>query len=99
MASNRETSYVFLAHFGAPYNLVVSGDIANISGNGETVSGYGRPNPMGDPRNPCTVNGSTIPVGSQGCFFNLAAFAAPVASFGNFRCFANQLTNIPFGEL
>ncbi len=106
---NWETNYVFLARSGAPYNLVVNGDIANISGNGGTVSGYGRPNLVGDPRSPCNVNGTTIPAGSQGCFFNPAAFAAPVASFGNFgrdvlrgEPFFNLdfslLKNIPFGE-
>jgi hypothetical protein len=106
---NWEANYVFLARSGAPFNLVVNGDIANISGNGGTLSGYGRPNLVGDPRSACTVGGVTIPAGSQNCFFNPTAFAAPVGSFGNFgrdvlrnEPFFNLdfslLKNIPFGE-
>jgi hypothetical protein len=106
---NWEANYVFLAYSGAPYNLVVNGDIANISGNRGTASGYGRPNLVGDPMSPCTVNGRTVPAGSQACFFNPAAFAAPIGSFGNFgrdvlrnEPFFNLdfslLKNIPFGE-
>lgn len=106
---NWQANYVFLARSGAPYNLVVNGDIANISGNGGTVSGYGRPNLVGDPRGDCTINGATVKAGSQGCFFNPAAFATPVGSFGNFgrdvlrnNTFFNLdfslLKNIPFGE-
>jgi len=106
---NWEANYVFLARSGAPYNLVVNGDIANISGNGGTITGYGRPNLIGDPRSACRTASGTIPAGSQNCFFNPAAFAAPVGSFGNFgrdvlrgESFFNLdfslLKNIPFGE-
>ena len=106
---NWEANYVFLARSGAPYNLVVNGDIANISGNGGTASGYGRPNVIGDPMSPCTINGKTVPTGTVSCFFNPAAFAAPVGSFGNygrdmlrsepfFNLDFSLLKNIPFGE-
>ena len=78
---NWEANYVFLARSGQPYNLMVNGDIANISGNGGTISNYGRPNLVGDPNAPCTVNGQ--PATRQACFFNPAAFAIPVNSFGN----------------
>ena len=106
---NWATNYVFLARSGQPYNLVVNGDIANISGNGGTLSGYGRPNLVGDPKAPCVVNGVSIPSGTADCFFNPAAFATPSFSFGNlgrhvlrqepFYNFDVSLTkNIPFGE-
>jgi hypothetical protein len=41
-------NYVFIARSGQPYNLVVNGDIANISGNGGSLSGYARPNLVGN---------------------------------------------------
>ncbi|MBV9084455.1 MAG: TonB-dependent receptor, partial [Acidobacteriaceae bacterium] len=81
---NWEANYVSLARSGRPFNLAVNGDIANISGSGGTVSGYGRPNLVGDPYSPCTINGAQIPARTQSCYFNPAAFALPVASFGNF---------------
>jgi hypothetical protein len=80
---NWEANYVFLARSGQPYNLVVNGDVANISGNGGTLSGYARPNLVGNPNAPCTINGATVPTGTIGCFFNPSAFAAPSYSFGN----------------
>ncbi len=106
---NWEANYVFLARSGQPYNLVVNGDIANISGNGGTLSGYGRPNLIGDPLSACTVNGAPVPSGTVGCFFNPAAFSAPVASFGNagrhllrneplYNLDASLVKNIPLGE-
>ena len=106
---NWETNYVFLARSGQLFNLVVNGDVANISGNGGTLSGYARPNLIGDPHSNCTVNGATIPVGTVGCFFNPAAFAAPVNSFGNagrhllrnesfYNLDASLVKNIPLGE-
>jgi hypothetical protein len=77
---NWQTNYVFLARSGQPFNLVVNGDIANISGNGGTLSGYGRPNLVGNPSSAC----GTTPAASENCFFNAAAFATPSYSFGNF---------------
>ena len=80
---NWEANYVFLARKGQPLNLVVNGDVANISGNGGTVTGYSRPNLVGNPRSDCTVNGVTIPVGTINCLYNPAAFVSPAGSFGN----------------
>ena len=80
---NWQSEYVFLARSGQPFNLVVNGDIANISGNGGTLSGYGRPNLVGNPSSACTANGASIPVGTVNCFYNSAAFATPSSSFGN----------------
>ena len=80
---NWQSEYVFTARSGQPFNLVVNGDIANISGNGGTLSGYGRPNVAGNPNSSCTVNGASIPVGTVNCFYNPAAFSIPSFSFGN----------------
>jgi hypothetical protein len=106
---NWETNYVFLARSGQPYNLQVSGDIANISGSGGTATGYGRPNLIGDPNAPCNINGVLVPTKSEACFFNPAAFSTPSGSFGNFgrdvlrsEPFFNMdfslVKNIPLGE-
>ncbi len=82
---NWEANYVFLARSGQPFNLVVNGDVANISGNGGSLSGYGRPNIIGNPNSgSCAVNGASVPVGTYLCFFNPSAFSSPSGSFGNF---------------
>src|SRR5262249_48814626 len=106
---NWETNYVFLARSGKPYNLVVNGDVANISGNGGTLSGYARPNVVGNPNSPCVINGVSAPTGTEACFFNPAAFAPPSFAFGNagrdilrgepfFNMDFSLLKNIPLGE-
>ena len=78
------TNYLVLMHSGQPYNLGVGGDVANISGDNGTVTGYSRPNVTGDPnRGSC---GSTQ-IGKRGptgfCEYNPAVFAIPSGSFGN----------------
>jgi hypothetical protein len=83
-------NYVFIARSGQPYNLVVNGDIANISGNGGSLSGYGRPNLVGNPNSACP--GASA--GTENCFFNPAAFAIPSFSFGNLG--KDVLRNEPF---
>ena len=106
---NWETNYVFLARSGKPYNLVVNGDIANITGNGSTLSGYGRPDVVGDPNSACTIRGALVPAGTEACFYNPAAFAVPSFSFGNsgrdilrtepfYNIDFSLLKNIPLGE-
>ncbi len=106
---NWETNYVFLARSGKQYNPVVNGDIANISGNGGSLSGYGRPNVVGDSHAPCTIGGQTVPTGTEACFFDPAAFSVPSFSFGNagrdllrdepfFNMDFSLLKNIGFGE-
>jgi hypothetical protein len=60
---------------GAPYDVGISGDIANTGGNGGTSYGYERLNTVGNPKlaNPTT-----------GEWFNTAAFQAPAPyTFGN----------------
>jgi len=103
---NWEANYVFLARSGKPFTLTVNGDIANISGNGPTISGYARPDLIGNPKTACS---SSAPAGSESCYFNPAAFAVPDDAFGNFgrdvqrdEPFFNMdfslVKNIPFGE-
>ena len=81
---NWEANYAFIARSGQPYNLNTNGDVANISGDNGTITGYSRPNLVGNPFSACSVNGASVPSGSIGCFYNPAAFASPVGSFGNF---------------
>ncbi|MDQ2899591.1 MAG: TonB-dependent receptor [Acidobacteriota bacterium] len=94
---NWEANYVFLARSGQPYNLTVTGDVANISGNGGTLSGYARPNLIGDPRASCMARGASVPIGTTGCFYNPDAFAIPSYSFGNAG--RDILRNEPFFNL
>jgi hypothetical protein len=78
-----EANYVFLARKGAPFNLAVGGDVATISGSNGSVTGYSRPNLVGDPHSACTINGVSVPTGTITCFYNPAAFSVPSGSFGN----------------
>ena len=109
VVGNWETSYVFLARSGKPYNLVVNGDVANISGNGASLSGYGRPNLIGNPNSSCSIGGASVSTGSEACFYNPAAFTIPSFAFGNagrdllrdepfFNLDFSLLKNIPLGE-
>ena len=59
---------------GQPYNLSVSGDVANI-GNTATFVNYARPNLVGDPY-------LAHPTSEE--WFNPSAFAVPSFSYGNF---------------
>jgi len=68
----------------------VNGYIANISGNGGSLSGYGRPNLIGNPNSACP----TASAGTENCFFNPAAVAIPSFSFGNLG--KDVLRNEPF---
>jgi hypothetical protein len=77
-------NYLFQVRSGQPYNLNVGGDVANISGDNGSITGYSRPNVIGEPlKGSC---GSTT-VGKRGpsgfCEFNPAAFAIPSGSYGN----------------
>lgn len=87
-----KTNYLFQTRSGQPYNLNVNGDPAFISGNNGSVSGYSRPNVVGDPR---TGTCGATPVGKRGpggfCMINPSAFSVPVASFGNMSKMAYRL--------
>jgi len=77
-------NYLFQARSGQPYNLNVGGDVANISGDNGSVTGYSRPNVVGQPM--AGGCGST-PIGKRGptgfCEYNPGAFAIPSGSYGN----------------
>jgi len=79
-----KANYLFQIRSGQPYNLNVGGDPANISGNNGSVASYARPNVIG---NPLQGGCGSTPVGKRGpagfCMINPAAFAVPVASYGN----------------
>jgi hypothetical protein len=66
---NWQVNWMLLARSGQPYTLTVGGDPANIG-----VSGYARPNLVGDPE-------PSDPTAAR--WFDVAAFAIPVNEFGN----------------
>lgn len=84
VAGGWTVGYIFTSHTGQNYNLSVNGDPANISGDNGTVSGYSRPNVIGNPL-VGTCNG--VAIGKKGpngyCLYNPSAFATPSGSFGN----------------
>jgi hypothetical protein len=70
-----QANYIFQARSGQPFNLNVGGDPANISGSIGSVTGYARPNLIGNP----------IPAKQTAeLWFDPNAFALPVGSYGNF---------------
>jgi hypothetical protein len=74
LLSNWEINGVVQLRSGQPYNLSVSGDVANI-GNTVAFFTYGRPNLVGDAQpSPRTAQE----------WFNPSAFAVPSFSYGNF---------------
>jgi Carboxypeptidase regulatory-like domain len=77
-------NYVFQARSGQPYNLNVGGDVANISGDNGSITGYSRPNVVG---NPGQGSCGATPVGKRGpngfCEYTPSAFAIPSGSFGD----------------
>ena len=98
IVGNWQVNYIFQARSGQPFNLNVGGDPANISGSIGSVTGYARPNLVGDPfqagpvaANPNPACQKTISQGglaadkvhSVDTWFNPCAFAAPSGSFGN----------------
>lgn len=87
-------NYVFQARSGQPYNLGVGGDPANISGDNGSVTGYSRPNVVG---NPMQGSCGATPIGKRGasgvCEFNPSAFAIPSGSFGNMGKMIYRLPN------
>ena len=75
LLGNWQSNMLLQARSGQPFNLGVNGDVANISGSMNTISGYARPNLIGKP----------IPSHqSTGEWFDPAAFSLPSGSFGNF---------------
>ena len=95
---NWQMNYILQARSGQPYNLQVTGDVANLRGSAPNIGTYARPNIIADPfkaggvaANPnagCRASvsqGGTAPdvVGNSATWFNPCAFAAPSGSFGN----------------
>jgi hypothetical protein len=71
---NWQLNSIVQARSGQPYNLSVTGDVANI-GNDVSWWNYARPNLVGNPT-------PSHPTSSQ--WYDPVAFAAPVFQYGNF---------------
>ena len=94
-----QANYIFQARSGAPYNLQVSGDVANLRGSAPGAPGtYARPNLLADPfaagpvaANPDPACQKTISQGGKAAdathsiasWFNPCAFGVPSGAFGN----------------
>jgi hypothetical protein len=97
---NWQTNFIAQARSGAPFNLVVTGDLANLRGSGTSApNNYLRPNQIADPyvagpvaANPDPNCQKTISQGGRAAdetrtivsWFNPCAFTAPFGAFGNF---------------
>jgi hypothetical protein len=95
---NWESDSILQARSGIPYNLQVSGDIANLKGSAPSIGTYGRPNVISDPfvagpvmANPDPKCHTTVSQGGSAPdsvlnktnYFNPCAFTQPQGSFGN----------------
>jgi hypothetical protein len=84
IAGGWRANYLFQIRSGQRYNLNVGGDVANISGSNGSVTGYARPNVIGNPQQGAC---GSIPVGKRGptgfCIYTPTAFAVPSGWFGN----------------
>jgi hypothetical protein len=95
---NWQLNYILQARSGQPYNLAVTGDVANLRGSAANIGNYARPNLVGDPfqagpvaANPDVNCQRTLSQGGRAAdtvhttatWFNPCAFAVPVGSFGN----------------
>jgi len=97
---NWQTNFIAQARSGAPFNLVVTGDLANLRGSGSSApNNYLRPNQIADPyvagpvaANPDPNCQKTISQGGRAAdqtrtivsWFNPCAFTSPFGAFGNF---------------
>jgi hypothetical protein len=96
---NWQANYIFQARSGQPYNIQVTGDLANLRGSAQNPPGnYLRPNLVADPfvagpvaANPDPNCQKTISqggraadnVGTTDTWFNPCAFGIPTGAFGN----------------
>lgn len=96
---NWQTNFIMQARSGAPFNLQVTGDLANLRGSAPTAPGtHLRPNLIADPfvpgpvaANPDPACQKTISQGGKAAdavrtiasWFNPCAFGIPSGSFGN----------------
>jgi hypothetical protein len=97
---NWQTNFIAQARTGAAFNLVVTGDLANLRGSGSSApNNYLRPNQIADPfvagpvaANPDPNCQKTISNGGRAAdqvhtittWFNPCAFVAPFGAFGTF---------------
>jgi hypothetical protein len=95
---NWQLNYIMQARSGQPYNLTVSGDVANLKGSAPNIGNYARPNVIADPFTAGAVAANPDPgcrttlsqggkaadvIGNSATWFNPCAFAVPSGSFGN----------------
>ena len=98
LVGNWQLNYIMQVRSGQPYNLQVTGDVANLKGSAANIGTYARPNIVGDPFKAGAVAANSDPgchatisqggkapdvVGNSASFFNPCAFAVPSGSFGN----------------
>ena len=97
---NWQANFIAQARTGAPFNLIVTGDLANLRGSGSSApNNYLRPNLLADPyvagpvaANPDPNCQKTISQGGRAAdqtrtivsWFNPCAFGIPSGAFGNF---------------
>jgi len=97
---NWQANYILQARTGAPFNLIVTGDLANLRGSGSSApNNYLRPNRLADPyvagpvaANPDPLCQKTISQGGRAAdqtrtitsWFNPCAFGIPSGAFGDF---------------
>jgi Carboxypeptidase regulatory-like domain/TonB dependent receptor len=97
---NWQSNFIAQARTGAPFNLIVTGDLANLRGSGSSApNNYLRPNLLADPyvagavtANPDPNCQKTISQGGRAAdqtrtivsWFNPCAFGIPSGAFGNF---------------
>jgi hypothetical protein len=95
-----QSNFIAQARTGAPFNLIVTGDLANLRGSGSSApNNYLRPNLLADPytagpvaANPDPNCQKTISQGGRAAdqtrtitsWFNPCAFGIPSGAFGNF---------------
>jgi hypothetical protein len=99
MLGNWQANYIFQARSGQPYNLQITGDLANLRGGAPNAPGnYLRPNLIADPFKAGPVSANPDPncqktisqggraadvVNTSGSWFNPCAFGIPSGAFGN----------------
>ena len=97
---NWQANYILQGRTGAPFNLIVTGDLANLRGSGSSApNNYLRPNRLADPyvagpvaANPDPLCQKTISQGGRAAdqvhtvvsWFNPCAFGIPSGAFGDF---------------
>ena len=100
LLGNWQTNFIAQARTGAPFNLIVTGDLANLRGTGSSApNNYLRPNLIADPfvagpvaTNPDPNCQKTISQGGRAAdavhtitsWFNPCAFGIPSGAFGTF---------------